>query len=201
MVEEEIPDAPAGGFLARYRGYLILSLLFVLGLGFVGTLLRQPASPDIQILDPSPVPTPAPGVVGVYVIGAVEAPGVYYLSEGSRIHDAVEAAGGATGDADLVRVGMAQLLTDEQTVYVPRVGETAVPVAAPAGSDEARGKVNINRADLSQLDSLPGIGPGLAQRILDYRAANGPFQTTEDLLGVPGIGETIFLGLRDLITV
>ncbi|MFQ5946078.1 MAG: helix-hairpin-helix domain-containing protein [Anaerolineae bacterium] len=186
--------------MARYRGYLVLSLLFLLVLGFGVTLLRRPAAPVLEITDPSPEATSRPGVVGVYIIGAVQVPGVYYLPEGSRIYDALEAAGGPTGEADLVRVAMAQRLTDEQTVYVPRVGETAIPVLAPPGN-ESGGKVNINRADLSQLDTLPGIGPGLAQRILDYRRANGPFKTIEDLLAVPGIGETIFLGLRDLITV
>lgn len=201
MVEEETPDAPAEGPLARYRGYLILSLLFVLGIGIVATMLRQPSPPDFEILDPTPAPTPSPGVVGVYVIGAVQAPGVYYLAEGSRIYDAVEAAGGPTGEADLARVAMAERLTDEQTVYVPRVGETVVPVPVRSEIGRSDGSVNINQAGLEELDSLPGIGPSLAQRILDYRRANGPFGTVEEILAVPGIGETIFLGIRDLITV
>ncbi len=200
MAEEDLSGAPVEGFLARYRGYLVLSLLFLLVLGFAITFLRQPTPPVLEITNPSPAATSPPGVVGVYVIGAVQAPGVYYLSEGSRVYDAVEAAGGPTAEADLVRVAMAQRLTDELTVYVPRVGETVVPVQPSAGSG-TRERVNINRADVSQLDTLPGIGPGLAQRILDYRQANGPFKTVEELLAVPGIGETIFLGLRELITV
>jgi competence protein ComEA len=158
----------------------------------------------------------------VHVAGAVAKPGVYELPAGSRIIDAVNMAV-PTGEADLNALKLATQVTDGQTVYVPVkavAGQTGAagstnPSAAPAavspvaafsagaGSSvqQAGGKVNINTADQTQLDTLPGIGPAYAQRIIQYRELNGPFETIEDIKQVSGIGDKRFEQLKDLITV
>lgn len=156
----------------------------------------------------------------VHVAGAVLKPGVYRLPQGARVIDAVNMAGPAA-EADLDSLKLASPLTDGQTIPVPlkpavsgaqagqpgaaagtgRSVSTPQPGAKSAGNAGAAGLVNINTADQSQLDTLPGIGPALAQRIIQYREVNGPFNTVEDLKNVSGIGDKSFEKLRDRITV
>jgi len=133
---------------------------------------------------------------------------VYTLPWDSRVEQAVAAAGGALAEADLVQVNLAQRVQDEDQIYVPTRGESATPVvhmpapvrvATTAPLSPAR--INLNSATLSELDALPGIGPVLGQRILDYREANGPFQQIEDITKVKGIGDSIFGEIKDLIYV
>jgi len=135
----------------------------------------------------------------------VHHPEVYTLPPGSIIRDALAAAGGATSDADLDCINLAQEVRDQQQVYVPRRGEASPPAAGASGGANARGttgvKVNINTATAAELETLPRIGPTMAQRIVEYREANGPFKTVEDIQNVPGIGPTTFAGIKDLITV
>lgn len=156
----------------------------------------------------------------VHVAGAVLKPGVYRLQQGARVIDAVNMAG-PTAEADLDALKLASPVTDGLTIPVPV--KSAVPggQAGSPGADAgtgrnvftpqagvkstgnagAAGSVNINTADQSQLDTLPGIGPALAQRIIQYREVNGPFNTIEDLKNVSGIGDKSFEKLRDRITV
>jgi competence protein ComEA len=157
--------------------------------------------------EPTPAASPTPQILAVYVSGAVRKAGVYRLPEGSRVDDALRAAGGPAADADVVRVNLAARLADEQQIYVPVQGEAAAPVplvsggsaaAAPAAGD---GKININTAGVAELDGLPRIGPATAQRIIDYRSANGPFAAIEDIQNVKGIGPATFSDLQDKITV
>ena len=140
----------------------------------------------------------------VHVAGAVQRSGVYRLTVGSRVIDAVEAAGGATDEAELDALNLAEPLVDGRKVWVPKQGEvqpmTAAGILNSAAAGVSGGKVNINTADLRELETLPRIGPALAQRIIDYRTANGPFQIIEDIKKVSGIGEKIFEGLKDYIT-
>ncbi|MDD4238110.1 MAG: ComEA family DNA-binding protein [Desulfotomaculaceae bacterium] len=158
----------------------------------------------------------------IHVTGAVAKPGVYQLPAGSRIIDAVNKAG-PTGEADLDVLKLATQVTDGQTIYVPvkaaagqpaavaSTNPSAATVAAPpvatslagAGNSaqQVGGKVNINTADQAQLDTLPGVGPAYAQRIIQYREINGPFKTIEDIKQVSGIGEKRFEQLKDLIIV
>lgn len=155
----------------------------------------------------------------VHVTGAVSKPGVYHLSQGSRVIDAVNMAG-PTGEADLDSLKLASLLTDGQTISVPlkpeaiQAGSTppaGAPVSSTAGTGrnvftpqtgtKSPGLVNINMADQSQLDSLPGIGPALAQKIIQYREVNGPFKSIDDLKNVSGIGDKNYENLKDRITV
>jgi len=159
------------------------------------------------------------GVV-VHVAGAVVNPGVYSLPEGSRVVDAVEAGGGLSSDADPNFVNLARLLTDGEQVYIPSTSDTSgggggsfspggtAPGTAPGGGGAAGAaaayppprKVNINTAGLAELESLPGIGPTIAQRIIAYRTLNGPFRSPEELMNVEGIGERRFGDLEGLIT-
>lgn len=146
---------------------------------------------------------PVPDGVIVHVVGAVRRPGVYELPAGSRVADAVEAAGGALGNAAASALNLARLLTDGEQVRVLTTDEAS----AAAFSGDARGllppvgqpKVNINAATVEQLDSLPGIGPATAQKIVEDRMRNGPFRSPEDLMRVPGIGPKKFEVLEELI--
>ena len=149
--------------------------------------------------------------VVVHVVGAVLAPGVQRLPTGSRVIDAVEAAGGAAPDADLSRVNLAAVLADGQQVVVLRPGE-APPTAAGAGpadpgaADGAGGEgdgapVDINRASAAELEELPGVGPATAEAIIAHRDQHGPFASVDDLLDVRGIGEAKLEQLRDRATV
>ncbi len=150
--------------------------------------------------------TAGSGQIVVDVDGAVAHPGLYKLPPGSRVQAALAAAGGLSPQADVHRINRAAKLHDGQKLYVLSQGESAPPLAASsgqgcegqactsadggvAGSDaEGQGLVNINTANAAQLTQLPGIGPAIAQKIIDYRTANGPFTSVDDLTKVPGIG-------------
>lgn len=150
--------------------------------------------------------------VTVHVVGAVHRPGVYALGEGSRVRDALAAAGGCVGDAMLEAVNLARILADGEQVRIPTADEVAAgavvaatggPPAAGASAQPgaAGGKVNINTASVTELDTLPGVGPSTAQKIVDDRTANGPFKRVEDLMRVSGIGEKKFESLKDYVSV
>jgi len=130
----------------------------------------------------------------VDVTGAVRRPGLYRLPEGSRVADALERAGGPTRKAFLEAVNLAAPLADGQQVLVPRKAAMGGP--APVG---ATGPVSLSAATLEQLDTLPGVGPVTAQKILDYRAAHGAFRSVEELDAVPGIGPATVEELRELV--
>lgn len=149
---------------------------------------------------PSPEATPTPRPLRIYVSGAVHHPDVYSLPPDSIVKDAILAAGGATDEADLDRINLALSVTDGQHVYVPRFEEERLPVQPPSGSSGSGSKININTADAAALESLPGIGPTIAQRILAHRQANGPFAHIEDIQNVSGIGQVTFEKIRELIT-
>lgn len=183
----------------RYRVPIVGALLMLLCLAVVVIYVRRPASHAIEIIEPSSSAIPTPGQLAVYVTGAVVEPGVWYLPEGSRVEDALLAAGGAKPEADLNRVNLARRVHDEEQVYVPELGEETLPVAPMASSED--GLININAASAAELETLTGIGPTLAQRIVEYREAHGPFAAIDDIMGVRGIGEGLFDEIKDLITV
>lgn len=148
----------------------------------------------------------AEATVVVHVVGAVMHPGVYDLPGGSRVVDAVEAAGGALGNAALSSLNLARVLADGEQVYVCTAeevvagGAPSVPSGASAGSGGASALVDLNTATAEELDALPGVGPSTAAKIVSDREANGPFATPEDLMRVPGIGAKKFDALKDLVT-
>jgi competence protein ComEA len=142
----------------------------------------------------------------VHVLGAVVRPGLVELSAGDRVVDAVAAAGGFTPDADPAGVNLARPVADGEQLMVFAVGQAPPPPAPGAsggasapGGVQADGLVHLNTADVAALDTLPRIGPALAQRIIDWRDANGPFTSVDQLLDVAGIGDAVFSGLAELV--
>ena len=148
--------------------------------------------------DVVPPPTPAPNIVA-YISGAVRAPDVYTLPPEARIKDLVMAAGGLLEGADAERINLAERITDGQHIQVPFQGDPAPAPAGPAADGETgtagNALLDINTASLDALDQLDGIGKVLAQRIIDYRTANGPFKSVEELGNVKGISATLLAKL------
>lgn len=213
---------------------LIIAAVSVLGIvGGMWWLLRAPPLPVEQTLPsasntpPSvtlPVPTTPdrgddvgvvasslPSRVLVHVAGNVRRPGVYELDQGTRVVDAIDAAGGATADGDLNSLNLASGLNDGTRIYVPAVGEvdpaSVVPVLGIGPNDAQHstpavspGPVNLNTADAATLETLPGVGPATAAAIVADRERNGPFATVDDLERVRGIGPAKLAGLIDLVT-
>lgn len=150
-------------------------------------------------------------VVVVDVSGAVASPAVVYLDSGARVDDAIKAAGGLTEDADVSTINRAAVLTDGQKIYIPAVGEEspAAPAQDLSGAhsgqsvDSGTGDslININTATADQLETLDGVGPVTADKIIEYRTLYGAFETIEDIKKVSGIGDKTFDGFKDQITV
>ncbi len=180
----------------RWQSLLLVSCLVAL------TGCQQTA-PIVVVPPPTAAPTVQPTVapVRVYVSGAVTTPGVYTLAPRSLVDDAVKAAGGAMAEADLDRINLAIEVHDQQQIHVPRKGDAVQPATTNVVAASSSDRVNINAATLADLDKLPKIGPATAQRIIDYRAKNGPFKKIEDLKNVSGIGDVTFEGLKDMVTV
>jgi competence protein ComEA len=159
--------------------------------------LAPPGEPGI--LEPSPE---AARLV-LHVHGSVVEPGIVELPAGSRVVDAIAAARGPTDEADLGGVNLARVVVDGEQLYVPRIGEVPPPgagAASGAGAGTGAGLVNINTADAAALETLPGIGPALASRIIAWRDANGAFRAIDELLAVSGIGQKTLDGFRDQVT-
>ncbi|MFZ0544999.1 MAG: helix-hairpin-helix domain-containing protein [Candidatus Promineifilaceae bacterium] len=203
-----------GGILSGvFSGIIITVLVMVLSRPI------RPAAIEIRAPEPTaplptapPLPTETPTVLHVFVSGAVSVSDVYDLPPGSLVKDAIVMAGGFTADANRDVVNQALRVQDGDHIHVPTMQETAVtpPIIsndetvsgnAPAESGTNGVLVNINTASLGELESLPGIGPALAQNIVDYREANGPFEMVEDIMHVSGIGTAKFEAIRELIIV
>jgi competence protein ComEA len=152
---------------------------------------RSPEPPPVAV---SPV-LAGSGVITVHVAGAVRVPGLVEVPGGSRVADAIVAAGGVMPGADLQGVNLAAPLADGQQLVVP------LEVDGSPGAAAADGRIRINVAGAAELEGLPGVGPVLAQRIVDYRDQHGPFTVVEDLLDVPGIGEAKLEALRESVLV
>jgi competence protein ComEA len=182
--------------LSRRRlllGALLLGVLFLVGARFLQhhSSTSGPAAPPIIGSQAGAAAAPAPRLV-VYVVGAVRRPGLYRLGDGSRVADAVARAGGLTRRADPVGVNLAAPVVDGEQLLVPARLPRAVAVAegapVPAAPPAQTGPVQLSVATAEQLDSLPGVGPVTAQKIIAYRAAHGAFHSLEELDEVPGIG-------------
>ncbi|QLD13144.1 ComEA family DNA-binding protein [Microbacterium oleivorans] len=160
----------------------------------------SPVTPGV-----TPTVTVADAAVYVHVDGAVAHPGLYRLDPDARVVDAVAAAGGFTDVADRSAVNLARLVSDGEQLLVPEPGAAPPAGAAPGAGDRpgvgADGRIGLNTADAAALDTLPRVGPALAERIIAWREENGRFTSVEDLLGVSGIGEKMLEALRDRVRV
>lgn len=137
----------------------------------------------------------------IEVKGAVSRPGVYELEYGDRVLTAIELAGGYLPDSDSKTINHAQKVEDEMIIYVPLVGEEIVDPANSSADSSGNQLININKADVPGLTSLPGIGPAKAEAIISYREENGGFKSVQDLMEVTGIGQKTFEKLESYITV
>jgi competence protein ComEA len=185
--------------ISRGRAVAYIGLLLA-ALTLAGRMaLRSDAEPARSV-QPVPLraePAPARKLL-VHVVGAVRAPGLYRLDDGSRIDDAISAAGGPKGRAALELVNLASPVADGQQVVVPVRGGEVASADSPTGAPTAE-RVHLNTATLEELDTLPGIGPVTAQGILDYRTEHGAFSSVEELDAVPGIGPTRLAELVELV--
>ncbi|MDD3805867.1 MAG: helix-hairpin-helix domain-containing protein [bacterium] len=136
----------------------------------------------------------------VHVCGAVLRPGDYRLSKGSRVYQAIETAGGATGWADTSALNMAAPVHDGQRIEIPVRGTGASAQSSGKGA-LSNGPVDLNTADEEQLDTLPGVGPATARKIIEYRDKNGSFRHTDDLMKIPGIGRKKYDKLKDHVCI
>jgi competence protein ComEA len=189
-----------------------------------------PPQPAVRSLDTAPPSAgPTPGMIAVYVCGAVRKSGVYRLASGARVVDAVNQAGGLAGNADAEAINLAEPLSDGMKIDVPKKGAAGALGAIDVGAVDLHGRpktashthssrhhsagrsgshklqpgqtLNINTATEAELVALPGVGPGLARRIIEYREANGPFATTDDLQNVSGVGPSKFARMEQYIRV
>ena len=163
---------------------------------------------DINIVDGEDTEeNVVPAKIMVHVTGQVKDQGVVLLDEGSRIVDAIEAAGGETDDADLAKLNLAYVLNDGEKIYVPSKSEQNQEieyVTTASGGDSMSSNssiININTAGQTELMELPGIGESIANKIIAYREENGKFKTIEDIKNVPGIGDSKFANIKDMIKV
>ena len=221
-VRAEIREQVQAQVRKQYRVYgIVLSVLLLGAVAVIGAVTMRESTQSVDRLTPPPYwgqmcvpatavsaivspPTVTPQPLRVYISGAVVRPGVVTLPARSLLADALEASGGPADDADLDGVNLAAALTDNQHVIVPRRTPTPQPtvvVTRAATEASASTLVNINTATVAELEMLPHIGPAMAQRIIAYREANGPFKRIEDIQNVVGIGETRYRDLAPLITV
>ena len=167
--------------------------------GAVFLLLNMPSGSGVTVIAPSPTQT---GPIKAYITGEVANPGVYTLQPGSRVNDLIQAAGGASPDADMTSVNLAKRVSDEDQVYVSFVGEappTTVSKTLPTTSESDL--LDINRASAAELMALPGIGEVRSRAIVDYRTEIGRFQSIDQLMDVPDIGSVTFESVRGMVTV
>ena len=205
----------------RHVIFIGLSTVAVIGAGIFfwqrpsqQTIELIPAEPVATATPPpaaTPLPTPTPAPVRIYITGAVVNSDVFVLPPGSIIKDAITAAGGFASDADREGINLAQVLQDQQQIHVPHLGESdppppvrngnpVTPIESPA-DNPAQTLININTATLDQLDALPGVGPAIAERIIEYRGTIGGFTSIDQIKAVSGIGEATFAKIQAHIAV
>ena len=209
-IVSKIKEIPLG----RYSIVFTLGFLTMIGLRVLQDGWRQPAEIHIQPAQPTstPMPTSTPEPIQVFINGEVNRPGVYELPHDAIIQDVLLEAGGFTAEAYRDIVNLAQPLSDGMQVYVPTLSDasnepplplisTPPTVTNDNGGSDGGGIINLNTATMSQLESLPGIGPSTAQKILDYREDNGLFGSIEEVMNVSGIGPAKFEAMEPYITV
>ena len=211
--------------IEKIKEYKILVICAGLGLALGGFFLLKPtsqtsvkesnlqaevaavskdSSSDKEVKQEEKDESPEQDLITVDVKGAVKSPGIYDLPVGSRVHDAVQKAGGLTEEADSKSLNLAQKVSDEALVYVPTKGEEAASQQATSGttpSSSKEKKVNLNKASLEELKQVKGLGGKRAQDIIDHREANGKFKSVDELKKVSGIGAKTIEKLKDYVTV
>ena len=211
--------------IEKIKEYKILVICAGLGLALGGFFLLKPtsqtsvkesnlqaevaavskdSSSDKEVKKEEKDESPEQDLITVDVKGAVKSPGIYDLPVGSRVHDAVQKAGGLTEEADSKSLNLAQKVSDEALVYVPTKGEEAVSQQTASGTTASTSKdkkVNLNKASLEELKQVKGLGGKRAQDIIDHREANGKFKSVDELKKVSGIGAKIIEKLKDYVTV
>jgi competence protein ComEA len=190
----QMPQISRGRALA-YVLALLVALTLAGRLAFQRGAQAQPRAAPVPM---KAVAAPA-GKLLVHVVGAVRKPGLYRLSDGSRIDDAIKAAGGPKPRADLQMVNLAAPVADGQQVIVPLRGRAARAGTPAAAGSAVGGHVHLNTATLEDLDTLPGVGPVTAQKILDYRNEHGAFKSVDELDAVPGIGPARLAELKKVV--
>lgn len=206
MPASEPTDAPPRPRLRLGIGAAITLGLVVLSAAVGWGILRGQAAPMDAIAvdgsgDSAEVTVESGGGLYVHVLGEVAHPGLYILDPDARLVDALAAAGGTLETADLKAVNLARPLSDGEQVIVPVQGTPGESAGAGASAVGADGTIDLNAATQADLETLPRIGPALAQRILDWREENGRFRAVEDLMAVPGIGEKLLAGLQGKVRV
>lgn len=197
--------------LPMYRKSMLILLLIVLAVAggtYYGCYMQEKETVQLDAASQAVTQSGSQedrAEITVYVTGAINKPGVVTVKEGARTADAVKACGGLLPTADGEKVNMAQVLKDGQQVRVPekQAGSPATPAntgkASSASKTKADGPININTASAEELDALPGIGPAMAKRIIEYRETEGAFTAIEDIKKVKGIGEAKFEKMKDKI--
>jgi competence protein ComEA len=181
------------------RRLVLLVFLFVAAVSAILISLNS-AKPyqtadAVETVDQTPAQVIQAPTIFVHVVGEVANPGIYSVDAGGRVFDAIFAAGGFTELADQASVNLAREVSDGEQVLILTTGQTAA-----AGSAKASQLLSLNRASQAELEQLPGVGPTLAGRMLDWRTANGGFKKKEDLMKVSGIGQKLFASMKDLVT-
>jgi len=189
-------------------------LMLAIGIGIfftskTDTQIRVANKQVTQTAEPNNSNSPSDGVIKVHIVGAVLNPGVYQLKAGDRVEDAINAAGGASNEADLLKIDLARRVVDEMQIIVPERTATPSPpqstippqnTASVPIESGSNGKINVNSASAAEIDRLPGIGAVLSARIVEYRSKNGLYRNIEDLRKVPGINTSVIDKIKDLIT-
>ncbi|MGN7968083.1 helix-hairpin-helix domain-containing protein [Microbacterium sp. 22296] len=177
---------------------VLLAFAVTIGIGMLRGATGTEVVAPVSTASSSPG-MPAEAGLYVHVAGAVREAGLYRLDAGDRVADAIARAGGFADDAARDGVNLARPVADGEQIVVPAVGAEAA--ASPTGGSASDGLIDLNTATPEQLDTLPRVGPAMAERIIEWREANGRFTSVDDLQSVPGIGEKMLAALRDLVRV
>jgi competence protein ComEA len=207
-------------WLIEHKFYLIIAVLLILGsfyYFYVYVDEELPLNSSISQVDNKQLSDAKdtekkepPEKIMVDVKGQIKLPGVYLSNSGERVIDVINRAGGLTDQADQSKVNFAEHVHDEMLVYIPAIGEEGIstpgtsggaPMTTSGGTGQTQGKININKATESELQTLPGIGPAKAAAIIEYRNTSGPFKAVEDIKNISGIGDKTFEKLKDSIAV
>lgn len=183
-------------------GVVVASLIFLIN----GATSSAGQKVEVSASLPSDQPIVRPASIYVHVVGEVNVPGIYELDSGSRLVDVIFAAGGFSKSADQSSINLAREVTDGEQVVVFKLGAVGQFLNSAAGlggggqAGSAAPQISLNRATQAELEALPGVGPALASRMIDWRTANGGFKKKEDLLNVSGIGDKLFAGIKNQVT-